>query len=55
LSGGRSKGTEDPVSHYRKGIAGDWRNYFTPRVADAFKKRFGDILIAAGYEKDLNW
>jgi lipopolysaccharide transport system ATP-binding protein len=55
LSGGRSKGTEDQESHYRKGVAGDWRNYFTPKVTDAFKKRFGDILIAAGYENDQNW
>jgi lipopolysaccharide transport system ATP-binding protein len=55
LSGGRIAGTADPNSHYRKGVAGDWRNYFTPRVTEAFKARFGDVLVATGYERDLNW
>jgi hypothetical protein len=55
LSGGRAQGHEDQGSHYRKGITGDWRNYFTPPVTDAFKKKFGELLIAAGYEQDLNW
>jgi len=55
LSGGRSQGHEDQGSHYRKGVAGDWRNYFTPRVADAFKEKFGELLINAGYEQDLSW
>jgi lipopolysaccharide transport system ATP-binding protein len=55
LSGGRRAGDADLASHYRKGIAGDWRNYFTPRVADAFKARFGNVLVATGYERDLDW
>jgi lipopolysaccharide transport system ATP-binding protein len=55
LSGGRPNGVEDPASHYRKGVAGDWKNHFTPRVTARFKERFGDLLIATGYERDLNW
>lgn len=55
LSGGRPLGREDRSSHYRKGTPGDWRNHFTPKVTDAFKARFGDVLIYAGYEKDKDW
>jgi hypothetical protein len=55
LSGGRARGEEDMDSHYRKGIAGDWRNYFTDPVKDAFKERWGQLLVATGYERDLNW
>jgi lipopolysaccharide transport system ATP-binding protein len=55
LSGGRRAGEADFTSHYRKGVAGDWRNYFTPRVTEAFKARFGDVLVATGYEDNLRW
>jgi lipopolysaccharide transport system ATP-binding protein len=52
---GRKPGQEDPNAHERKGVAGDWRNHFTPRVADDFRKRYGSLLIATGYEKDFGW
>jgi lipopolysaccharide transport system ATP-binding protein len=52
---GRHRGTEDVTSHYRKGIAGDWRNYFTEQIKDTFKEHYGHVLIATGYESDLNW
>lgn len=55
LSGGRRLGEEDRFSHYRKGVPGDWRNHFTPRVTELFKRRYGDVLIYAGYEKDKDW
>ncbi len=55
ISGGRPRGCEDEAAHARKGIAGDWRNYFTDRVRRAFKTRFGGLLVATGYEQDLNW
>jgi lipopolysaccharide transport system ATP-binding protein len=55
LTGGRSLGSEDRGSHLRKGTPGDWRNHFTPRVADGFKRRFGDVLIYAGYERNKDW
>ena len=55
VSGGRTRGQEDVNAHQRKGIAGDWRNYFTPAVKEAFKERAGPILIAAGYERDGDW
>lgn len=55
LSGGRERGQEDVTAHYRKGVAGDWRNYFNDDVAEAFKERYGDLLIAAGHEPDYDW
>jgi FkbM family methyltransferase len=55
LTGGRDRGTEDQTSHIRKGIAGDWRNHFTEPVARAFKARYGGLLVATGYEQDLDW
>ena len=55
LTAGRARGIEDVSAHERKGVAGDWRNHFTPRVRDAFKARYGAALIAAGYETTLDW
>jgi len=55
VSGGRQRGEEDVHSHVRKGVSGDWRQYFTAPVKVAFKERFGDVLIACGYEKDNDW
>ena len=55
LSGGRKRGEEDVSAHYRKGIAGDWRNYFTEPLKDRFKEGYGDLLVAAGYERDQDW
>jgi Sulfotransferase domain len=55
ISGGRKPGQEDVYSHFRKGIAGDWRNRFTPRIKAIFKDRFGEALKICGYEKDSDW
>jgi Wzt C-terminal domain len=55
LTGGRSRGSEDISAHERKGVAGDWRKYFTGRIGRAFKSRFGGLLVETGYEQDLNW
>lgn len=52
---GRKPGQEDILAHQRKGIVGDWRNHFTDRVKDAFKQRFGDVLIKTGYEQNMDW
>jgi hypothetical protein len=55
LTGGRARGQDDVASHERKGFAGDWRNHFTDRITRAFKTRYGELLAATGYEKDLHW
>lgn len=52
---GRARGVQEINSHLRKGISGDWKNYFSPAIIDEFKTRYGDILIQTGYETDLNW
>lgn len=52
---GRKPGQEDVNAHLRKGIAGDWKNYFSDQMKSEFKKRHGETLIKTGYEKDLNW
>jgi lipopolysaccharide transport system ATP-binding protein len=51
----RKLGSEDISSHGRKGLPGDWKNQFTPAVRDAFRQRYGDLLIATGYERDHTW
>jgi lipopolysaccharide transport system ATP-binding protein len=55
LTGGRKRGQEDVTAHERKGIAGDWRNHFSEALKNDFKERWGDLLIATGYERDLDW
>lgn len=52
---GREPGSADPSAHIRKGIVGDWKNYFKPHHIERFKELAGDVLIEFGYEKDLNW
>jgi hypothetical protein len=46
---GRKQGEEDTGSKLRKGVAGDWRNHFTPRVEAAFADATGDLLGRLGY------
>lgn len=52
---GRKQGKEDVKHHYRKGMPGDWKNYFTEQQKDIFKNLSGNLLITCGYEKDNNW
>jgi hypothetical protein len=54
-SGGRERGREESSSFYRKGVAGDWRNVFTPDDKRVFKEAAGDLLIRLGYERDDDW
>ncbi len=55
LSQGRAKGQENIYHHYRKGIVGDWKNYFTERIKHAFKQHYGQLLIDLGYEANHDW
>ena len=49
------KGEKPSPVFFRKGIVGDWRNFFKPYHVFAVKYIAGSILIQEGYEKDLNW
>jgi DNA gyrase/topoisomerase IV subunit B len=51
----RKPGEENTNSFLRKGVSGDWKNYFNEEAKDIFKRHAGDLLIKLGYEKDLNW
>jgi alcohol sulfotransferase len=55
LSGGRRQGQQNTNSFFRKGIAGDWKNYFTPELKETYKKSIGKFFIEFGYERDLSW
>jgi hypothetical protein len=52
---GRPAGHEDRSMFLRKGIAGDWVNYFTKEAAEVFDYYAGDTLITLGYERDRSW
>jgi len=52
---GRKRGEENVKEHLRKGIAGDWKNHFSSALKKEFKKRYGQVLINTGYEKNLEW
>ncbi|MBW1923363.1 MAG: sulfotransferase domain-containing protein [Deltaproteobacteria bacterium] len=39
----------------RKGISGDWRNYFEERHKKVFKNQANDVLIRFGYAVDRDW
>ena len=52
---GRKPGAENIKSHYRKGVAGDWKNHFKPEHTELFKQKYNDLLIKLNYEKDDNW
>lgn len=52
---GRKIGEEDPKSHMRSGKPGQWMNHFTEEHKVYFKEKWGDLLIALGYEKSMDW
>ncbi|MDJ0599135.1 MAG: sulfotransferase domain-containing protein [Crocosphaera sp.] len=54
-AGGRKQGQGNQKSHYRKGISGDWKNYFKEEHIIRFKEITGELLIELGYEKNSNW
>jgi hypothetical protein len=52
---GRKPGEENKQAHYRKGVHGDWKNYFTQDTVEYFKQITGDLVVQLGYEKDTEW
>ena len=47
---GRKRGEVDKSSRYRRGIAGDWRNYFDSTIMARFEELTGDLVMSLGYE-----
>lgn len=54
-SGGRDLGEENVKSHYRKGLAGDWKNHFNEEHKEVFKDNYNHLLIKLGYESSSDW
>ena len=46
---GRERGDEDVQAHYRKGIAGDWRNHFNDAACRRFDDIAGDLIETWNY------
>lgn len=51
----RAAGDADNSKFHRKGIAGDWKNYFSRESCELFDKLEGRLLIDLGYESDESW
>ena len=47
----RQRGEEDPLSFFRKGVAGDWREVFTERDREIYEELAGDQLRRMGYDE----
>ena len=54
-AGGRERGREEPRSHYRKGVSGDWRNHFKAQHVAYFEEHYGDVLQKLSYEDGSGW
>ena len=52
---GRKAGEQRHDAKARKGIAGDWKNYFTRKDAELFHSIAGEPLIRYGYETSADW
>ena len=56
---GRNAGTANSTAFLRKGIIGDWKNYFDDELRELFKfhanGRWGSLLIDMGYEAGNDW
>jgi len=49
LSGGRQRGTEDRMHHYRRGSPGEWREVLEPEHLSALSAHFPGLLVRLGY------
>jgi len=51
----RKPGVENRRAYFRKGIVGDWKNYFNLEARQIFNHYAGDELIQLGYEPNHAW
>lgn len=52
---GKKAGRTGKTVHLRSGAARQWSSVFDRELAEAFLRRFGDVLVRLGYEKDDDW
>jgi hypothetical protein len=52
---GRKVGEESTNSFMRKGLVGDWENYFDSNTRKLFNSYAGKVLINLGYEENSSW
>ncbi|MBF0445017.1 MAG: sulfotransferase domain-containing protein [Magnetococcales bacterium] len=52
---GRQPGEEKKDSFMRKGIVGDYRNFFTHKTGEIFDNYAGRELVKLGYEQNRQW
>jgi hypothetical protein len=43
------------IPFVRKGTSGGWRELFGDAEREAFKERYGKVLLKTGYESSFNW
>lgn len=43
------------LKHLRKGVAGDWKNWFTQREGELAEGYFGPLMRQLGYTPDTDW
>jgi hypothetical protein len=55
MSGGRKAGEGQATAKVRRGVVGDWKNYFTRRDGELFNTLAGQHLLTLGYETDPKW
>ncbi len=55
MTGGRERGVAEPAAHIRKGVTGDWRNYFTRCDGSRFQQLAGQKLAEFGYANGDDW
>lgn len=52
---GRKRGDQNLLSHYRRGVAGDWRNHFTRELGGLWESLYPGALRELGYEQEDDW
>lgn len=51
----RKPGEQDVGKFQRKGVVGDWKNYFNAHSCELIQQYEGDTLQRAGFESDPGW